>query len=283
MSVFDAANRVLFARHYPEGPHLLRHSLGDHALLSLDALAALGEALPPASVEYNRSDLPIGIDPADVPANGLSIGETILRVHETGSWAVLKNIEQMPQYEALLDDLLGELRGEIERRTGHMLRPQGYVFVSSPHSVTPFHFDPEHNILLNLAGHKTLTQFPAGDERFAPATAHEAYHNGGHRNLVWDDGFHGSGMACDLGPGDAVFVPVMAPHFVKVGATSAISLSITWRSEWSFAEADARSFNRLARRLGMKPRATRRFPSRNLLKASAFRAIRKVGLERLAQ
>jgi hypothetical protein len=28
--------------------------------------------------------------------------------------------------------------------------------------VTPFHFDPEHNILLQIRGRKTMTIFPAG-------------------------------------------------------------------------------------------------------------------------
>ena len=58
-----------------------------------------------------------------------------------------------------------------------------------------------------------------------------------------------------LGPGEALFVPVMAPHFVRNGPEPSVSLSITWRSEWSFAEADARGFNGLLRRIGLNPRA----------------------------
>ena len=49
-----------------------------------------------------------------------------------------------------------------------MLKPQGFIFVSSPDAVTPYHFDPEHNILLQLRGTKAMTLFPAGDPRFAP-------------------------------------------------------------------------------------------------------------------
>jgi hypothetical protein len=56
-------------------------------------------------------------------------------------------------------------------------------------------------------------------------------------------------------PGEALFVPVMAPHFVRNGPAPSVSLSITWRSEWSFAEADARAFNGLLRRNGLNPRA----------------------------
>ena len=164
--VFDAAERARFAGAYPERPHRLRHDLPAHPLLGLEALARLGENLPAASVEYNRGDLPLGID-GKPGGNGLSIGETIRGIAGSGSWAVLKNIEQESEYAALLAELLGELRHEIEPRTGRMLKTQGFVFVSSPNAVTPYHFDPEHNILLQHTGSKTMTVFPAGDPRFA--------------------------------------------------------------------------------------------------------------------
>jgi len=102
------------------------------------------------------------------PDNGLGIGETIRRICETGSWAALKNIEQVPAYNALLLGLLEELRPVIETRTGAMLRPQGFVFITSPNGVTPYHFDPEHNVLMHLTGSKTMTLFPQGNTRFAP-------------------------------------------------------------------------------------------------------------------
>lgn len=274
--IFDSTNRQLFAANYPEFPHRLGHALGEHPLLTIEALAQLGEALPGPSVEYNKGDLPFGIDPALVPANGLSIGDTIRMVETSGSWAVLKNIEQNAEYEALLLGLLAELKPHIEAKTGRMLRPQGYVFVSSPNAVTPYHFDPEHNILLQLRGSKIMTQFPAGDARYAPDETHEGYHTGGHRNLVWRDELEAGGTEWPLSPGEALFVPVMAPHHVKNGPAVSISLSITWRSDWSFAEADARAFNGVLRKVGMHPQAPGRFPMQNTAKAYAWRALRKL-------
>ncbi len=275
-AIFDSAVRQFFAGNYPEVPHKLTHNLRDHPLLTIGALAALGEALPPASVEYNKGDLPVGIDPALVPANGLSIGDTIRMVETSGSWAVLKNIEQRPEYQALLMGLLTELKPHIELKTGRMLKPQGYIFVSSPNAVTPYHFDPEHNILLQLRGTKVMTQFPAGDARFAPDQTHEGYHTGGHRNLVWSDELSAGGTEWPMKPGEALFVPVMAPHHVKNGPAVSISLSITWRSDWSFAEADARAFNGVLRKVGMRPEAPGRFPAENKGKALAWRAIRRL-------
>ena len=124
LTVFDAEARSAFASHYPEVPHNLRHGLDAHPLLELDALADLAEQLPEDSVEYNRGDLPIGVD-GKPSATGLTIGETIRTVAEANSWAVLKNVEQAPAFRALLMDLLGEIRPENrsqDRRDAHPTR-----------------------------------------------------------------------------------------------------------------------------------------------------------------
>ena len=273
-TVFDAGARAAFAAAYPETPGVIRHQLADHPLLDLDALAALAGRLPDASIEYNRGNLPLGVDGKPAPT-GIGIEDTIRHIATSNSWAVLKNIEQDPAFEALLLALLGELKPRIEAKTGAMLRPQGFVFISSPDAVTPYHFDPEHNILLQLVGTKVMTQFPAGDARFAPDTTHESYHSGGPRELVWRDELSAGGRPFALGPGEAVMVPVMAPHHVRNGPTSSISLSITWRSDWSFEEADARCWNGLLRKAGLSPRAPHRWPRRNPAKALAFRAWRR--------
>lgn len=276
MSVFPEPSRALFSTSYPEVPHKLVHRLDDHALLGLEALASLAESLPEASIEYNRAEQPIGVDGKPAPT-GVPIGETIRNIASSGSWAVLKNIEQVPAYAALLEDLLGELRPRIEAKTGRMLKTQGFVFISSPGAVTPYHFDPEHNILLQIRGSKVMTQFPAGDPRYAPDETHETYHTGGARELRWRDELADGGREFALAPGEALFVPVMAPHFVRNGPEPSVSLSITWRSDWSFAEADARAFNGFLRRIGITPVRPGRWPARNRAKAIGWRLLRKLG------
>ncbi len=275
MAIFGDEARRIFAKSYPEVPCVLKHGLRHHPLLELDALAELGAQLPEASVEFNRGDLPIGIDGKPDPT-GLTIAETIRQVRESNSWAVLKNVEQVPVYEALLHDLLSELKAEITPKTGEMLTPQAFIFVSSPNAVTPYHFDPEHNILLQIEGSKVMTQFPAGDARYAPDETHESYHLGGPRELNWNDSFAPAGKELAIGPGEALHVPVMAPHFVRNGPASSISLSITWRSEWSYAEAGARCFNALLRRAGVTPAKPRRWPGSNRNKDIAYRLWRRL-------
>lgn len=275
MTVFPAASRETFAASYPEVPHVLAHTLDHHPLLEREALAQLAEVLPATSVEYNAADQPIGIDGKPAPT-GIPIGETIRRIETSASWAVLKNVEQHAPYTALLADLLAELTPAIEARTGRMLKTQAFIFISSPGSMTPYHFDPEHNILLQVRGSKVMTQFPAGDPLYAPDRVHETYHTGGGRELKWREDLLPGGREFALGPGEAVYVPVMAPHFVRNGPEPSVSLSITWRSEWSFAEADARAFNGVLRRWGLSPRRPGRWPATNRAKALGWRVARKL-------
>src|SRR3546814_13587879 len=102
--------------------------------------------------------------PEDVPSNGLSIGETIRTIDSNRSWAVLKNIESETAYRDLLLGLLGELKPVVEPRTGAMLTPQGVLFISSPGSITPYHLDPEHNIMPQLRGTQVQNVCPADTE-----------------------------------------------------------------------------------------------------------------------
>lgn len=276
--VFPAATLDSMAALYPVRAGLLHHRLPDHKLLSLDALAALADKLPPEQVEYNPGDVPIGIRPEDVPKSALSIADTIRTIDTNRSWAVLKNIETQPAYRALLMDLLAELEDVVVPRTGAMLTPQGFIFISSPGSITPYHFDPEHNILLQLRGRKVMHVWPEGDERFARRTEHERYHTGGHRNLPWDEAFLDGVQKVPLGPGDAVLMPVMAPHFVANGDAPSISLSITWRSEWSYREAEGHAANAALRRMGLNPAMPPRWPNHARAKTVGWRIARKLRL-----
>ncbi|MFM9976855.1 MAG: cupin-like domain-containing protein [Sphingomonadaceae bacterium] len=265
-----------FAALYPETSGTLTHGLVDHPLLQLDALVALAGRLDPATVEYNRGNLPVGVDPAAAIGNGLSIAETIAGIESNGSWMVLKFIERDPAYCALLDAALDALLPIVRPRTGAMLKREGFIFVSSPNSVTPFHFDPEHNILCQIRGTKTMNVFPADDDSIVSGAEHERFHMGGHRNTPWHDAFAAKGTAHALTPGDAIYVPVKAPHWVKNGPETSISLSVTWRSEWSFAEADARGMNAVLRGMGLRPKAPGRWPARNRAKALGYRVVRRM-------
>ncbi len=276
-SIFPPETREAFAAAYPATPAKLTHNLLGHDLLAIEALVGLAEALPAHEIEHNPGALPIGIKPEDVPKASLSVSETIRKIGEAGSWVVLKRIEQVPAYRDFLHAILSQLKDIVEPRTGAMMQLEGFIFISSPGAVTPFHFDPEHNILLQIRGSKTMTVFPVEDEAMFSAKVHEDYHLGlHHRNLTWFDGYAAKGTPITIRAGEAIHVPVKAPHWVQNGDEPSISLSITWRSDWSYAEADARAFNHTLRKIGLRPASPGAFPARNRGKALAWRVMRRL-------
>jgi len=74
-----------FAALRPEAAGLIRHNLAGHAMFELDALAVLAGRLDPGTVEYNRGNLPPGLDRDAIPANRLSSAETVRGIASNGS------------------------------------------------------------------------------------------------------------------------------------------------------------------------------------------------------
>lgn len=274
-TVFDSDARTRFATLYPEQPGKIAHGLTGHRLFELEALVELSQRIRPVDVEQNLANLPIEVDPSTVQHNGLSVADSIRSIEQNGSWMVLKFIEQDAIYRQLLDEILDELEPVVTARTGAMIKREAFIFVSSPGAVTPFHMDPEHNILLQLRGEKTMMLFPAADPDLTPGALQEEFHRGAHRNLPFRDEFAGKGRPISLTPGEGLYVPVKAPHWVQNGTATSVSLSVTWRSEWSYREADAHAFNRLLRGAGLSPAMPARYPSQNMFKAYAWRALAK--------
>jgi hypothetical protein len=275
--VFPAAASTAFAEAYPLAPRHLTHGLTGHPLLEIPALLALAERMRPEALEHNAAvDLPLGISNAEIPANGLSVAETIERIGECGSWVLLKTIDQDPLYAALMREVLGEVEPIVRRATGPMMRLEGFIFISSPDAVTPLHFDPEYNILFQARGSKTMTVFPAADPDIIGDPFFEQYFAGGPRNLPWQDDWAGRGKPIHIAPGEAIYVPILAPHWVKTHGEVSVSLSLTWRSEWSFHHADACRFNRRLRRMGLRPASPRLYPHDNRLKSYAQRALARL-------
>lgn len=276
--IFDRAALAAFDSAYPDAPTRLAHNLAGHPLLARDVLADLAECMDEASVEYNLGNLPLGIRPEDMPVNGLSIGETVRTISENGSWCVLKNVERVPAYAELLDAALAQLEPYALSRTGAMLHREAFIFITSPNSVTPFHIDPEHNVLLQIEGNKMMVVFPVADEELVPAEKSENFHLGGHRNLEWQDRFGTKAMPVLLHPGEAVLMPVKAPHYVRNMDNISVSMSITWRSKRSVAESELHAFNAQLRKRGLPLVAVSTRPERQVFARLGYRLARKVGL-----
>ncbi|HVP06473.1 MAG TPA: hypothetical protein VMS71_01425, partial [Candidatus Acidoferrum sp.] len=143
--IFD---RAIFDSFYPFKPFVMRHRLVDHPLFALPRLVQLSKTLPAANVEYNAGEVQVNQDPTSTPRTGLSMAETIQRIEQAHSWMVLKYVETDPEYRDLLYSCLDEARMLAEVHTPGAFQYEGFIFITSPKAVTPYHMDPEHNFLL---------------------------------------------------------------------------------------------------------------------------------------
>lgn len=262
---------------YPARPVGVRHALQDHALFTLDALADLAGSLPDDHVEHSLGNLAVDQNPDAIARAALSPAQIVRTIADNGCWMVLKKVDRDPAYAALIAECLAEIAPAVVPHTGACQRPEAFIFLSSPHAVTPFHMDPEHNILLQIAGTKTMRIYPADDPRIVSQQQHEAFHRGGvHRNMPFDAAFDDSAAEFVLTPGEAVYVPVKAPHWVQNGAEASISFSITWRSRLSDAEARVHRFNSGMRRLRLDPAAPGAYPMSDQAKVMAHRTAKSI-------
>lgn len=275
MPVFENPEDAM-AGAYPDKPFRLRHNLADHRLFTLPALLRLATQLPARLVEYNSGAIPIDQDPDKTPMTGLSIEETIRRIHECNSWMVIRHVEQDPDYREALEGCLADIAPAAAKATGKMHQKTGFIFISSANAVTPLHLDPEHNILMHLSGSKKMTIYRT-DKGIIPDETHELYHAGkAHRNLPHHPDYDAFAESFDLGPGDGLYVPVKAPHWVKTGPAPCISFSVTWRSRQSDAEARLRLANHRIRQWGGRPPAPGAVPARDAAAILAQRAVLKM-------
>jgi hypothetical protein len=264
-----------FAADFNRRPFLIGHHLVGHPLFALPRLVELARRLPADRVEYNAGDLPVNLDPRFTPRTGLSVEETIRRIEECRSWMVLKNVERDPDYRVLLDACLDQLRPHTEPVAPGMTGREAFVFISSPGSVTPYHVDPENNFLLQIRGEKRVSVFDRHDRHVVSEPELEAFFGGANRNLVFRDAYQARATVFELSPGDALHVPVAAPHWVKNGPHVSISFSITFRT----ADSDRREIlyrvNHRLRRWHLRPVPVGRWPAADRAKYLAFRALRR--------
>ena len=235
-------------------PFLIGHKLADHPLFALPRLIELSRRLPEDCVAYNSGDVPLGQGLYKGPRNGLSIEETIQRIEDCRSWMVLKFVEKDPEYADLLNACLDEVKALSEPFAPGMMKREGFIFISSPGSITPLHVDPEYNFLLQLRGKKTVNVVDPADRTVLSERNLEDYYTGPSGEFVMDfeDRFHERAAVFELTPGLGLHVPVTAPHWVENGGEVSISFSITFETPFCDRRKALYTLNARLRELGVK-------------------------------
>jgi hypothetical protein len=227
------------------------HALMDHPLLTLESIAQLADDLPRESVIYDTADQALLVPQGGPPRGKLQRpGDVIRHLDENRSWLTLLNIEQLPAYADLMNQCLDEVEPYIADRGGSMLRRVGFVFVSSPNSTTPAHFDIEHSLIMQMQGQKRLT---FGRFETVQAERHEVvrYWDGSHGRI---ESLPPELASYDLTPGDGVYIPPVAPHWVKNGDAISISVTLTFFTPDTDRETVIQAFNARLRRMHLSPR-----------------------------
>jgi hypothetical protein len=268
---------VRFASLYPEEPGKLAHGLADHPLLTLEALADACERMDPANLlchtAKNRNGE--GFAPSARPER--SIGDTVRAIGGAGRYVMMSFVEQLPEYAGLMRATIAEIEPAIRPKTGEPLQLRAFLFISSPGTLAPFHFDAEYNVLFQIAGTKDFALYPPVAPWISDES-NERYHRTGDNLLPWNDSFAGEGRRVALAPGDALFVPYRWPHWVTVGDEPSVSLSFTWNSRAGFEQNDAYRLNAWLRRFGLSPAAPAALPARSAARSVAWRALSRLRL-----
>lgn len=235
----------------------VRHRLAEHPLLQPDALIELGKRLEvDGRVRTHSSNADAGTPFNAAPRlhpNRKPAAETLSRIREAKAWMSLLNVQTDPVYRGLVDEVLDELKAEIDRTDPGMCYRGGWIFVTSPNTVTPFHFDKEHNFILQVRGRKRIHVWDHRDSVAASEEARDRFHARHERDLlVWDEALRQRARVFDVGPGDGAYMPSTSPHMVENGDEPSITISFTYYTDATRRDSLLhKAHDRLRQRLGV--------------------------------
>lgn len=271
--VIAAANDAL-RRDFPLKPFAIRHRLAGHPLLTLPRIAQLAAELPRDLIEYNSGKVAISQDPDAIPTVDLDPVEVVKRIETAGAWMVLKRVENAPEYRRLIEDALlsvARARGFDSLSDAGFEQIEGFLFVSSPNSTTPFHLDSEDNFFVQIHGEKFFTIYDNGDRSLVSDDEIERSMTK-HRNLRYDESFAARGVEFHMFGGDGCFVPYQWPHWVRTAGSHSISMAITWKTREVRRANDLHFFNSMLRGLGWPQKPPGVQPAFDAVKLAFYRA-----------
>ncbi len=262
----------------------IRHDFDRHPLMQLPRLARLAHDLMPSrQCRFIRPGSTQTSEFFHTPKtpDGQDIDTVFARIEEPGSWVALYNVQTDPHYAGFLDDVMASARPLIEPSQPGLFRLAGFIFISAPPSVTPFHIDRENNFWLQIRGRKTMTVFDHRDRAVVSAREVEEFIvHGSLAKVRLDPALREHGREFDVGPGDGVYFPATSPHmtrttteWVRPGDGVSISIGVVFYTAVTRHLARVHQCNRVLRELGLQPSFPGTSAWRDALKAPIGRAI----------
>ncbi len=183
-----------------------------------------------------------------------SAGGAIEEIEHSGSWMVLKRIEQHPEYREIVQACLGEVARVVpELEPRRVKQAEGFIFVTSPHGITPYHIDPQWSFLAQVHGRKTYRIYDVLDPEVISNEEIEDYYCGQTMAARYAPEKDRKARVFDLLPGQAVNQPLHAPHSAQVGDEYSVSFTVAVISDaWGWQGSTHRA-NRWLRMRGLHP------------------------------
>lgn len=263
---------------YPKQPDEFLHELHKDPRLTLEAIADLADRLPRTSVIYDTSSQPLLVPQGGPPRGALARpGDVIRNLDKANAWLTLLNIEDDAAYADLMNRSLDQLEPGMVGMQGNMRHRVGFIFVSSPNSVTPAHFDIEHSLLMQVRGSKVVSfgHFLREEDRRHEV---ERYWDGSHGRI---ENLPPELASYQLIPGRGVYIPPIAPHWVHNGPAVSLSVTLTYFTRATERENMIEAFNAKLRRLRMTPRPPGHSVTSERFKVAAMRTSALAGHVRL--
>ena len=243
----------------------LRHDVVDHPGFDHADLVDVAARIPaPWTTAYaSGQDLLGQLVRLDAPGDELVRG-----IEANGVRLTLYHLEHVSPYREVLHHVLDEWESVTGRREGGTTKRTANVFMGAPGAVVPAHFDRHHNVLLQIRGTKVLT---VGWFTDAAQTRRET-------EREFDQGHHGIGalptetVTFELGPGDGVYIPAYAFHWVVGGPEVSLALSCGYSTVVTERTEVVHRTNARLRRLGLPTRPPGSSPAIDRGKILAFRS-----------
>jgi hypothetical protein len=249
---------VDWAKFHPWKVTPVRHRIADHPLLQIDSLVELGSRLSKTGqIRTHSSDAYAGTAFNHAPLlypNGRSAGDTLANIASAKAWMSLLNVQTDDVYRGLVDEVLDDLRPDIDRVDRGMVHRGGWIFVTSPNTVTPFHMDKEHNFILHVQGQKRLLVWERDDIVVLSEAARDLFHANHSRDLVvWTEEARARAHVFDLKPGMGVYMPSTAPHMVETGDDASVTVSFTYYTDATRRDSRLHALHHRLRGWGRTP------------------------------
>ena len=230
------------------------HDLHHDDRLTLAAVADLADRLPRRSVIADTATQPLLVPQGGPPRGVLERpGDVIRDLQNANAWLTLLMVEEDPGMADLMNTHLDQLESGISAKQGKRVKMRkrvAFVFVSSPNSVTPVHFDIEHSLLMQVSGCKTVS---VGRFESDATRRHEfdRYWNGSHGRI---EDLQPEVASYTMTPGRAVYIPPGTPHWVHNGPDISLSVTLTYFTAATVRENRVENFNAKLRRRNLNPR-----------------------------